>query len=391
GTSNRARLHALLDALRHDVTGSDAARGSLLSNKTVLGWFEAEQEAGRLPEDIARLVRLTLLDVLPTPADAERLVEYYRQQRLLPIEVLVPSGQLRFLARFQRRIPALIPIAAAPRMLRLANRAARVADANRQWRELVARRAWLTERLSTFRHRRLLPTSIPDAMIERVGRCIERDRLITAFLRLPTALADLNGLLIRLRNEIPGSDWYLQKDVERLRADIAAAAEQPSSYAHVDLLRRVMEWDRVVRKQLDSPSVRVYVNPNTALPTVFSLEEDGSWMHRRWFIREEQRPGLAGVYTARLVSDRDLFAFTVAMGPEPRPATFALDVPLDHSPFGGRYRGQCGRDGDRWVIPVPSPVWRSGTYRCLILREVTDHVLVYPIARERARRRKSAP
>jgi len=386
GTGNRQRLNELLDALQAGLAGGDDLRAAL-TNKTVLGWFAQELDVERLPEGIARLMRLVELDVLPNAADAERLVEHYKQHRLLPIEVLVPAHRLRLLARFRRLLPAMIPIAAIPRVLALADHAERIADTHRKHRELAARRQWLDVQLAHFRHRGLLSTQIPDGAIERVSRLVERDRSLTARLRLPAALVELDRLLERLRNEIPGSDWYLQKDVERLRADIAAAAEQPSSYTHVDLLRRVMEWDRVVRRQLDSPTVRVYVNPSTALPTVFSLEADGSWEHRRWFIREEQRPGLAGVYAARLVSDRDLFAFTVATGPEPRPATFALDVPLDHSPFGGRYRGQCGRDGDRWVIPVPSPVWRAGTYRCLVLREATDHLLVYPLARVRARRK----
>ncbi|MDP3770700.1 MAG: hypothetical protein Q8R16_00175, partial [bacterium] len=391
GTSNRARFHALLDALRHDIAGGDTVRGAILSNKTVLGWFEAEQEAGRLPEDIARLVRLTLLDVLPTPADAERLVEHYRRHRLLPIEVLIPAGQLRFLARFRRHLPALIPIAAAPRVLRLASRAARVADANRQWRELAVRRAWLTERLSNFRHRRLLPTSIPDAMIERVERCIERDRPITAFLRLPAALAGLDELLAQLCREIPGSDWYLRNDVEKLRLEIVTAASQPPNSTHEYLLRRVGEWERVVRRQLESPIVRVYVDPKIAIPIIFSQDEDSAWQHQRWFLRAEQRPARAGVYTARLVSGHDLFALAETPGPEPRTATMTLDIALDTSPFCGTYRGHGGRDGDRWIIPVPRPLWRPGTYRCLILRERANQVFVYPIARERARRRKSAP
>lgn len=348
GASNRKRFHTLLTALRRDVIGDDATRSALLSNKTVLGWFEAEHDAGHLPEGIARLVRLMHLDMFPAPADAERLVEHYRQHRLMPIEALVPARQLRVLARFRRRLPAMITIAAVPRILRLADRMTRIA-----------------------------------------ASYVEHDRPMSARLRLTAAVAGLDDLLVQLRREIPGSDWYLQADVEKLRSEITAAESQPPSSLHEHLLRRVEEWERVVQHQLESPTVHVYVDPRI-VPVIFSREDDGSWQHRRWLLRAEQRPTRAGVYTARLVSSNDLFALTEAPGQEPQSVIVTLDVALDRSPFHGKFRGHGGRDGDRWIIPVPQPLWRPGTYRCLMLQEHPDQIFVYPIARARVRKQATA-
>jgi len=280
---------------------------------------------------------------------AERLVEHYRQHRLMPIEVLVPASQLRMLARFRRRLPAMLTIAAVPRIRRLADHMARIAASP-----------------------------------------IERDHPMSARLRLTAALAGLDDLLVQLRREIPGSDWYLQTDVERLRSEITAATNQPPSSTHEHLLRRVEEWGRVVRRQLESPTVRVYVDPKI-VPIIFHREADGSWQHQRWLLREEQRPKRAGVYTARLVSGHQLFALTETSGPEPLSATMVLDVALDQSPFRESFRGHGGRAGDRWVIPIPQPLWRPGTYRCLILQERPDQMFVYPVARSSARKQATAP
>jgi hypothetical protein len=388
GAANRAHLNALISALRDSLTAeSDRELRTQLSNKTVLGWFEEELEAKRLPEDIARLVRLVSLDVLPSPTDAERLVEHYKAHRLLPIEVLVPPSRLRLLARFRRLLPALIPIAALPRVLALTNRAQRLAEDRRKNADLAFRRQLLETQLAKFRHRGLLPENIPDGAIDRALRMVDRDRVLAARLRLPTALAELDRLLAKLRAEIPGADWYLTTDVERLRREVAVAADQPPSYTHEAQLRRVNEWLAIVARQLACPTVHVYVDMKPVVPTVFS-REDGSWQHRQWYIHEGHRPTRTGVYTARLVTGQDLLALTETTESGPIVAVMALDTPLDHSPFGGRYRGHGGRDGDRWIIPTPRPLWRAGTYRCLVLREADDHVLVYPLARARTRRTK---
>lgn len=390
GVANRTHLNTLIGALR-DTLNAESGRElrSQLSNKTVLGWFEEELETGRLPEDIAQLVRLIAIDMLPSPHDAERLVEYYKQYRLLPIEVLIPAARLRLLARFRRLLPAMIPIAATPRVLRIIDRMEAVAVVHQQQRLLVARRMWVEERLPHFRHRGRLPASIPEDAVERVARMIERDRSLTARLRLPAAIAVLNQLIEQLRREIPGSDWYLKTDVERLSNGVVAALDQPPSYTHEDLMRRVAEWDRIVRNQLASPTVFVYIDtrPGELAPTVLRRTDRDTWQHERWFIREGHRPARSGVYTARLVTSQDLFALTETKDAGPRAAVFTLDVPLDHSPFGGRYRGHGGRDGERWIIPTPRPLWRAGTYRCLILATHDDRVLVYPLSRVRAPRR----
>lgn len=94
------------------------------------------------------------------------------------------------------------------------------------------------------------------------------------------------------------------------------------------------------------------------------------------------------MYIARLVTSQDLFALTETKDPGPQTAVLTLDVPLDHSPFGGKYRGHGGRDGDRWIIPTLRPLWIGGTYRCLLLSTHEDRVLVYPLARVRTRRTK---
>lgn len=391
GVAHRAYFNTLIGALRISLDAeSDRELGRQLSNKTVLGWFEEELEAGRLPEDIARLVRLAQADVLPTERDAERLVAHYKEHRLLPIEVLVPAARLRLLTRFRRLLPTLIPIAAVPRVLRIIDRAEHVAVVHQKRRLLTVRRGWVEERIPHFRHRGRLPAAIPDDAVERVARMIDRDRSLTARLRLPAALAVLDQLIEQLRREIPGSDWYLTTDVEKLHGAVTAAVDQPPSYAHEDLMRRVLEWDRVVRHQLASPTVCVYIDtrPGELAPTVFHRIDDGSWKHERWLIREGHRPARSGVYTARLVTSHDLFALTESKDAGPQAAVLTLDVPLDHSPFGGRYRGHGGRDGERWVIPTPRPLWRAGTYRCLVLTTRDDHVLVYSLSRKRARRQQ---
>lgn len=97
-----------------------------LKDRTVVGWFRDELQAGRLPDDIAAIAyTITRIGLAPTTEDADTVIAYYKATRRFTIEALLGRNSL-----------------------------------------------------NNFPHRGLLPTGITINSIERVEAILDRGRLL---------------------------------------------------------------------------------------------------------------------------------------------------------------------------------------------------------------------
>ncbi|MEI7742076.1 MAG: hypothetical protein WCJ29_06320 [bacterium] len=94
-------------------------------DKTFLGWFREARDAGKLPENLTKI--MVVVDKLGFPAnfaDVDLLVAYYRATRLFPRYTLLDPEQLYEFIGFahQRLAPALLTIDSVPRLMKLVAR-----------------------------------------------------------------------------------------------------------------------------------------------------------------------------------------------------------------------------------------------------------------------------
>ncbi len=99
-----------------------------LKDRTVVGWFREELQAGRLPADITEIVyTISRIGLAPTTGDADRVIAFYKATRRFPIEALLAWYELRDFSH-RKLLPTSITIEQIDRVQAIITRGRKLID-----------------------------------------------------------------------------------------------------------------------------------------------------------------------------------------------------------------------------------------------------------------------
>lgn len=341
----RGRLHALERELG-DATSSTTARSAALHLDTVLGWFQMELDAGQLPPSLAMTIRtITNLGVTATLSSTDELVAYYKANRRFPTSILV-RVPARVPLGFQ--IPSETTIDGALRIRALLERLSALADARRDRRERVLR-----ERAVSMH--------------------------TAAAVRLTELKGEVGQLAEAVTRELPVLTDRVAKALAKLWPRVASLEREQPSIQHEFVVQDLVRFADELQQSLASPTVRAFIDPRP-LPAIAFVEGANGWRQLTVFRTPDgTQPEQAGCYTARLLPLDELAITGTAELPAGECATVDLTIGEAEHLLGARVRGYVGKIGEVWTVPVPKPLWRPGTYRCLVIRRGADRIDVHPL------------